>query len=432
MLGSPPMHPRSDEIRAHFYSGNYGSALASAGADVVPGSEAFPWILGAMAQGGEGEEASRLLLEGERALHPAAFVRAAFYLVHAASQRGRYGEARWFLGRLVALGRALTDDTSLAHFHLAFGWYRFSTGRLRHARTHADRAVEYATRVGCPYLSFVSQELVGHAHCLTGDARHGVAALRLAHDAARRLERESALPRLVVGMALYRSKAESSAISLGELRALREQLADPSLVASLALEEARRHAVAGDLAAANASLNLASRDVLKVGHRRYHATYLLRRADVDLAAGDASSARMMLESARRWLEKDVDVVIEAEVVQRMLASAAAGTEERRLLQSDLNRLLTRSGLSLSPLPGARLVTGAVGGATASPLNARQVALLRELRSGAITDVQDYSRRFDVAVITACRDLSELSRLGYLQRLGKARATRYLAVRQVST
>jgi hypothetical protein len=58
------------------------------------------------------------------------------------------------------------------------------------------------------------------------------------------------------------------------------------------------------------------------------------------------------------------------------------------------------------------------------LNYRQLKFMRLFKGNRFVSVHDYKRRFRVSEITACRDLSLLTDLGLVLRIGKARATRY--------
>ncbi len=58
------------------------------------------------------------------------------------------------------------------------------------------------------------------------------------------------------------------------------------------------------------------------------------------------------------------------------------------------------------------------------LNARQIALFGYFEKEAYMNVHEYQNIFKVSEVTACRDLSALFKKGLLQRIGKARATRY--------
>lgn len=59
------------------------------------------------------------------------------------------------------------------------------------------------------------------------------------------------------------------------------------------------------------------------------------------------------------------------------------------------------------------------------LSLRQHQALQQLKGGGEIGVSEYSRKFNVSKPTATRDLAELQRKGYLARIGKARATRYV-------
>lgn len=66
----------------------------------------------------------------------------------------------------------------------------------------------------------------------------------------------------------------------------------------------------------------------------------------------------------------------------------------------------------------------------SQLNVRQLILLKSLREIDFTIVKQYSKRFKVSTMTACRDLSHLQQQGQVLRLGKGRATVYCLPRGI--
>jgi hypothetical protein len=61
------------------------------------------------------------------------------------------------------------------------------------------------------------------------------------------------------------------------------------------------------------------------------------------------------------------------------------------------------------------------------LNHRQLMCLRKFRPGEFIHVRAYQKLFQVAEITASRDLASLSRQGYVLKVGRARATRYTPI-----
>lgn len=60
------------------------------------------------------------------------------------------------------------------------------------------------------------------------------------------------------------------------------------------------------------------------------------------------------------------------------------------------------------------------------LNFRQVKALKELEKREFWDLRTYKKVFEVSTMTAWRDLDSLMEKGFLIRLGKGRATRYVA------
>ncbi|MBY0516364.1 MAG: DeoR family transcriptional regulator [Bacteriovoracaceae bacterium] len=61
----------------------------------------------------------------------------------------------------------------------------------------------------------------------------------------------------------------------------------------------------------------------------------------------------------------------------------------------------------------------------SHLNHRQLNFLKKLKADVFIHVKKYQEQFGVSEITACRDLAMLQREGYVLRVGRARATRYV-------
>lgn len=59
------------------------------------------------------------------------------------------------------------------------------------------------------------------------------------------------------------------------------------------------------------------------------------------------------------------------------------------------------------------------------LNLRQIKALKLFETGTVMDVTSYAKRFKVCTMTACRDLSHLSKSGLVTKVGRARATKYL-------
>jgi hypothetical protein len=59
------------------------------------------------------------------------------------------------------------------------------------------------------------------------------------------------------------------------------------------------------------------------------------------------------------------------------------------------------------------------------LNHRQLNFLKKLKADVFIHVKKYQEQYGISEITACRDLAMLQREGYVVRVGRARATRYV-------
>jgi hypothetical protein len=84
-------------------------------------------------------------------------------------------------------------------------------------------------------------------------------------------------------------------------------------------------------------------------------------------------------------------------------------------------------VSLAPQKPIILQTESVISTQKLGLNHRQLKFIRGLKSGEFVHVKNYQKQFKVSEITACRDLAMLSQQGYVLRVGRARATRYVLV-----
>lgn len=84
-------------------------------------------------------------------------------------------------------------------------------------------------------------------------------------------------------------------------------------------------------------------------------------------------------------------------------------------------------VSLAPQKPIILPTESVISTQKIGLNHRQLKFIRGLKSGEFVHVKNYQKQFKISEITACRDLAMLSQQGYVLRVGRARATRYVLV-----
>jgi hypothetical protein len=84
-------------------------------------------------------------------------------------------------------------------------------------------------------------------------------------------------------------------------------------------------------------------------------------------------------------------------------------------------------VSFAPQKPILLPTESVISSQKLGLNHRQLKFIRGLKSGEFVHVKNYQKQFKISEITACRDLAMLSQQGYVLRVGRARATRYVLV-----
>jgi len=74
--------------------------------------------------------------------------------------------------------------------------------------------------------------------------------------------------------------------------------------------------------------------------------------------------------------------------------------------------------------GVTLIIYSAGAAEGARLNARQALMLEQLRPGDTVRLSDYVRDQRVSERQGRRDLAELEEMGFVLRLGQARATSY--------
>lgn len=168
--------------------------------------------------------------------------------------------------------------------------------------------------------------------------------------------------------------------------------------------------------------------VLVVDHgevelQRLRLSQSTRRLARALFEGRALSKAMLVERAWGYRYRALDhgplVHTHVSKLRRALGSRGSWIE------------VTEDGYRVNSQVEARFATAPKTPALPAPkpagpeLNYRQLQLLRTLRAGQFAHVPDHARAHGVSEITACRDLSDLARLGLLERVGRARATRYM-------
>lgn len=416
-----------------FLAGRHSDVMASAlldpGARFAP--EETPYVVGALAGLSQFGDAELLLRHQRDLLTDDAIVFAHAHIAIAAATTGRYAAARRHLGAAASLRDRTSEAESLFLLYFGLAQYRYATGRLGAGVMNIHRAGSFLRRAPHDYIQLLNHELSGHLKAATGDARDGIAHLVAAGQCAQRLGRVDDMARLERTKTLYEARyllRPKEAVQ--KLRLALSHVAAEDLLgaASLQLELARQHLLRGRVDDARMALTSALEGAAVSGHRRYEIAGSLRMTDLLLATGAFAEAALLAATTERSLGAEGDDLLALEVAQRRvasltrMASASGGTRLQPVLDAArerLNALSLRTGFVAPDAPRARPKSKDLG------LNHRQVELLRLLGERELIDVQTYKKQFSISEITACRDLAQLAREGYLQRLGKARATRYV-------
>lgn len=378
-----------------------------------------------LAEAGRLREAELVVRQAREAFSPCELVQARFHLASAALRAEEWKQA---LPLIVANRRALRCE--LGGDGRAFAWLgmallRFAHGRLAQACAAAKLALEESLGANNSLAACLAGEILGPALVMTGQISPGFAALDRALDEARQLQRTVSVEHLIVQRDLLRARyVDAPAAAAPRLTRLVGRVKGSCARVSLLLEGVRLQSRVGDLAAARAHWRDAAELLPSPAPRRIETALRARLALVAFAEGGAHEALAIVRAALQLVDRRRDLIAQAELLDVMLAAQRSlGREaEVRATRLELARIIARTGFRLPPS-----VSGVAQSLAGSELNHRQMELLAELKAGSYVDVRWYGARCGVSEVTAFRDLSALVRMGYLARVGKARATRYTRV-----
>jgi tetratricopeptide (TPR) repeat protein len=378
-----------------------------------------------LAEAGRLREAELVVRQSRETLVPGELIEARFYLASAALRTEDWKQA---LPLIVANRRALRHD--VGSDGRAFAWLglalaRFAHGRLVQTCAAAKLALEAALAANNSLAACLAGEILGPALVMTGQISPGFEALERALDEARQLQRTVSVEHLTVQRDLLRARyVDAPAVAAARVTRLAARVKGACARVSLLLEGARLQSTAGDQAAARAHWRDAAELLPSPAPRRIETALRARLALVTFAEGGAHEALAIARAALQLVDRRRDLIAQAELLDLMLAAQRSlGKElEARATRLALARILARTGFRLPPSAGV-----VAQAAVAGELNHRQLELLAELKAGSYVDVRWYGARCGVSEVTAFRDLSALVRMGYLARVGKARATRYTRV-----
>lgn len=291
------------------------SPFASSGSGLEPGDVAH--VVGALAFVGRLEEARALFASQLRrkvlAPHDSDAIAARFFLGVAYCRAGRTDDAeREFRANLVAECR---HGSPIARFYGVQGLacYRFFTGRLREAASHALSALEYAFSAGFAYGRLLATDLRGHSLVQLGQVQAGLSLLSTARTLAESLDLPGNVAVLDCARAIYRARfgVVPVDVAIGELEDLLERSPDDSYSQrSMQIELAIQRCIAGEGNAAWAQLEqLTVGAIPDGGDARTRLRLLLACAHVTGLRYGLSAAEPYLAEARQIPGAEADVAL---------------------------------------------------------------------------------------------------------------------------
>jgi hypothetical protein len=260
-----------------------------------------PWVVGALGFVGRTSEAEGLLSAWLPRLEGTLKLAARFYLGEALCREGQCERSAKLLRLNLAEARR---DVPLERFFvtMGFGFFRYTTGRIRLGELWAKAAVKAAAAAGFAYGSALALELLGHAQLMHGQVHAGLRSLDLAQAKARALGQRGALAQAFeASRTLYRATyglAPAPEIA-GELdaRVAACDHEDSYTKAALQTELARVDLLRGAHAAAKARLEQTSVLVYRVDNPELEVNYDLCLAEVYRRAGDLHQALHVVRAA---------------------------------------------------------------------------------------------------------------------------------------
>jgi len=428
------METQETNASEYLYQGNLSRAAGSimSGNSIIWDADQAEYALAAMCLAGRAQQAEVILKQYSQKFNRQQLVACRYYLAVGYTMSGRYKRARRYIVGNFSKRHACNDTQSLFYIWQGLAFYRFYTGRLAQGNSASTKAFAYAVSCNFTYGRMVASEVRGHIQVLMGSVSEGVTALEHASQLAQALGNQQVLKSVTIALANYEARynltpSQGEEKLLGVLKAL--PLGDPFAESSLRFEIARQLILDGKLKPAKNQLDVVQKSIYKHNHYRYSATLSIRYADWHFANGGSWEALHHIMAALKELDQSIDGLLIVEALMRkarilkVIGEKEAWQETIKSLTS-LNKITNdhASSLFLNEPTSAKEMPQKLD--IPKNVNHRQVKILRFLEENEFIDVSTAKTMFDVAEITVCRDLSNLVKTGHLQRVGKARATRY--------
>lgn len=387
---------------------------------------ARPSLIGSLCAVGHGETAQILFDQSVEALplEEQAFSR---YLIVLCHLKGRqFTSARTDLAQLVRLSRRSPEIASIQLFMcLGLAQHYFFTGQLGTALEHTTAALELALTADHALGKLWSYELMAQTQSMRGAHQAAERHFALAIGQCVLLERRKHGAQIGLALTLHwvRGRPGRNHVPLLVECLKTVPLGQRFARASLMLEMARQEMFAGEYERAEDRLEEIYEILTGTGENRYMAVYAIRQAEIAVCRGRLYRALHHLDFANKLLEakRDRILLLEYSGLKARIYEALANREEWEYWERQTLRLQRQSEAPLPPLPD---VPGLAESQDDGPWNLRQRDIIMFLKHNPHISVSQCRTMFRVSDITACRDLSSLTKAGVLERVGKARATRY--------
>ncbi len=428
------MEIQENKASEYFYQGNLSKA-----ATLIRSNKQEPWdaeqaqhALAAMCLSGQAQQAEVILKQHSRDFSQTQLVACRYYLAVGYTMSGRFKRARRYIVGNFAKRHICEDAQSAFYMWQGLAFYRYFTGRLAKGLRASSMAFDCAAFADFTYGRMIACEIKGHLLVQTGNSVDGIAALEHASQLARVLNNTMVLKSVTVALATYESRfARNAQNSLNKLNEVIDALPleDAFAESSLRFEIARQLIGEGNLKKARFQLDSVQQLIYGHSHYRYEATLSIRYADWHFANGGSWEALHHIMTALKQLDKEIDGLLIVEALMRKVRILKA-IGEAKAWRHAFDQLEETSKITgdyasqqflLEPLSKEILPKSA---SIPKGVNHRQVKILRFLETNEFIDVSTAKTMFDVAEITVCRDLSSLAKSGHVQRVGRARATRY--------
>lgn len=416
-------------FRGHFQSAV--TKLVRQGSGIFDRDEA-PYSLGAMCLSGQPQQAEAILKEKAKTFSPEELVMCRYFLAVGYTMAGRHKRARRYIAGNFGKRLSCRDPKSQFFMWQGLAFYRFYSGRMRQGLRAAQKSFEFALMTDFAYGRMVAAEVKGHLLYLTGKHQQGLESLEHAANFARSLQNALVLKSVSLALATYESRSQTD--EKKAVKKLREVIkalpqGDRFAESSLRLEISRQLTKSGQLKASRKELDGVQRLLFRQSHYRYDSILSIRFADWHDANGDFWEALLHTNYALKSLDETTDplILVEAQMRRTKILASLGLKDAYKQSLAKVSRLSQQTGDYGSQRfledPKA-LAKKEKAAPIKCNVNHRQIQILRHLEDHEFIDVSEAKEMFGVSEITACRDLSSLTKKEMVVRVGKARATRY--------